>query len=388
MSGGLSTAPPSMAMMVDLSVIVLLLAAAELVGGVKEYSRADFPADFVFGSGTSAYQVEGAANEDGRTPSIFDAFTRDESWHGGNGDVACDGYHKYEEDVQLMVETGLDAYRFSISWSRLIPNGRGPVNPKGLEYYNNLINELTNHGIEPHVTLIHDDVPQALEDDYGGFLSRRIVADFTAYVDVCFREFGDRVLHWSTINEANIFSWGSYDLGITPPGRCSPPFGRNCHGGNSTTEPYIVTHNILLAHASAAKLYKTKYLAKQHGHIGLNLFSFYAAPLTNSIEDLTASKRCNDFFLGWYMHPLTFGDYPEIMKTIVGKRLPTFTEDESKLVRGSFDFIGVNHYYTIYIKDSSSTLEWQLRDFLLDMAVEIRSMLFLSLVLMIFNLDF
>ncbi|TKY52523.1 Hydroxyisourate hydrolase [Spatholobus suberectus] len=112
--------------------------------GADHYSRDDFPVDFLFGSGTSAYQVEGAANEDGRTPSIWDTFAH--AGHGGNGDVACDGYHKYKEDVRLMVETGLDAYRFSISWSRLLPNGRGPVNPKGLQYYNNLINELISNG--------------------------------------------------------------------------------------------------------------------------------------------------------------------------------------------------------------------------------------------------
>ncbi|GAB2289611.1 Belongs to the glycosyl hydrolase 1 [Dionaea muscipula] len=359
------------------SVLILLLliadAAQVAVGGTKEYSRADFPADFVFGSGTSAYQVEGAAKEDGRTPSIFDTYTLDENWHGGNGDVACDGYHKYKEDVQLMVETGLDAYRFSISWSRLIPNGRGPVNPKGLEYYNNLINELINHGIQPHVTLIHLDVPQALEDEYGGFLSRRITLDFTAFADVCFREFGDRVLHWTTINEGNIFVMGGYDLAQSPPRRCSPPFGQNCHGGNSTTEPYIAAHNILLAHASVVRLYKKKYQARQHGFIGFSLFGFGAAPLTDSTEDLTAARRFNDFFIGWFMHPLTFGDYPEIIKRNAGKRLPTFTEDESKLVKGSIDFIGINHYSTLFIKDNPSSLKMELRDYLTDIAVIILS---------------
>ncbi|KAL9270837.1 Hydroxyisourate hydrolase-like protein [Drosera capensis] len=148
-----------MGKVVELCVLILVaLVGVEGGGyGARGYNRADFPADFIFGSGTSAYQVEGAAKEDGRTPSIFDTYTLDsrcisvlfsESWHGGNGDVAVDGYHKYEEDVQLIVETGLDAYRFSISWSRLIPNGRGPVNPKGLEFYNNFINELIKHGKE------------------------------------------------------------------------------------------------------------------------------------------------------------------------------------------------------------------------------------------------
>uniref|UniRef100_A0A803MPD2 Uncharacterized protein n=1 Tax=Chenopodium quinoa TaxID=63459 RepID=A0A803MPD2_CHEQI len=198
---------------------------------------ANFPSDFIFGASSSAYQVEGAAFEDGRTPSIYDTFSHSGRITGG-GEVACDEYHRYKEDVQLMVNTGLDAYRFSISWSRLIPR------------------------IQPHVTLIHSDLPQVLEDEYEGFLSPRIIEDFTAYVDVCFREFGDRVQHWTTFYEANIFPLGGYDAGITPPARCSYPFGLvNCTIGNSTTEPYVVAHQILLAHASAARIYKEKYQA-------------------------------------------------------------------------------------------------------------------------------
>ncbi|GAB2295049.1 Beta-glucosidase 11 [Dionaea muscipula] len=148
-----------------------------------------------------------------------------------------------------------------------VTDRRGPVNPKGLEYYNNLINELISHRIQPHVTLIHLDVPQVLEDEYGGFLSRRITLYFTAFIDVCFREFVDRVLHWTTINEGNIFVMDGYDLAESSPRRCSPlfmrrcspHFGQNFHGANSTTEPYIAAHNILLAHASVVRLYKKKY---------------------------------------------------------------------------------------------------------------------------------
>ncbi|KAF5189786.1 Beta-glucosidase, partial [Thalictrum thalictroides] len=138
------------------------------------YSRDDFPSKFIFGSGVSAYQAEGAAAEDGRTPCTWDTMAQS-GLNGPMGNVTCDQYHKYKEDVQLMVDTGLEAYRFSISWSRLIPNGRGPVNPKGLQYYNNLIDELIRYGIEPHVTLFHSDNPQALEDEYGGWRSKKIV---------------------------------------------------------------------------------------------------------------------------------------------------------------------------------------------------------------------
>ncbi|AEE27480.1 Beta-glucosidase 11 [Arabidopsis thaliana] len=326
----------------SLMFLPLLALALTAVSSLK-YSRNDFPPGFVFGSGTSAYQVEGAADEDGRTPSIWDVFAH--AGHSGvaAGNVACDQYHKYKEDVKLMADMGLEAYRFSISWSRLLPSGRGPINPKGLQYYNNLIDELITHGIQPHVTLHHFDLPQALEDEYGGWLSQEIVRDFTAYADTCFKEFGDRVSHWTTINEVNVFALGGYDQGITPPARCSPPFGLNCTKGNSSIEPYIAVHNMLLAHASATILYKQQY---------------------------KATARVNDFYIGWILHPLVFGDYPETMKTNVGSRLPAFTEEESEQVKGAFDFVGVINYMALYVKDNSSSLKPNLQDFNTDIAVE------------------
>uniref|UniRef100_B3H5Q1-4 Isoform 4 of Beta-glucosidase 11 n=1 Tax=Arabidopsis thaliana TaxID=3702 RepID=B3H5Q1-4 len=329
----------------SLMFLPLLALALTAVSSLK-YSRNDFPPGFVFGSGTSAYQVEGAADEDGRTPSIWDVFAH--AGHSGvaAGNVACDQYHKYKEDVKLMADMGLEAYRFSISWSRLLPSGRGPINPKGLQYYNNLIDELITHGIQPHVTLHHFDLPQALEDEYGGWLSQEIVRDFTAYADTCFKEFGDRVSHWTTINEVNVFALGGYDQGITPPARCSPPFGLNCTKGNSSIEPYIAVHNMLLAHASATILYKQQYKDKQ------------------------ATARVNDFYIGWILHPLVFGDYPETMKTNVGSRLPAFTEEESEQVKGAFDFVGVINYMALYVKDNSSSLKPNLQDFNTDIAVE------------------
>ncbi|GKB94247.1 beta-glucosidase 11-like protein isoform X3 [Tanacetum coccineum] len=289
---------------------------------VDEYRRDDFPTDFVFGSGTSAYQVEGAALEDGRTSSNWTAirsirtkhpFLSIQTWliqtlswrtdggcSGANGDVACDGYHKYKDDIQLMADTGLEAFRFSISWSRLIPNGRGPVNENGLRFYNNFINELVSHGIQPHITLYHLDLPQILEDEYGGWLSRNAVKDYIAYADVCYREFGDRVLHWTTFNDANVFTLGGYDSGYTPPVRCSSPFGViNCTKGDSTYEPYLVAHHLLLAHASAVKLYREKYKPMQDGFVGINLFAYWFEPYTNTLEDVEATQRANDFYLGW-----------------------------------------------------------------------------------------
>ncbi|KAI3962639.1 hypothetical protein MKW92_041819 [Papaver armeniacum] len=358
----------------SLVIILLLASSLEFCSGQNGngFSRYDFPLNFIFGAGSSAYQVEGAADEDGRTPSIWDTYTHSGKLpNNSNADIAADQYHRYKEDVKLMVDTGLDAYRFSISWPRIIPNGRGPVNPKGLEYYNNLINELISNGIQAHVTLFHYDIPQALEDEYGGWLSRKIVKDFTSYADVCFKEFGDRVSTWTTMNEANVLAFASYGMGTLPPERCSSPFGvRNCTSGNSTTEPYIVTHNCLLAHASAARLYKNKYQGKQHGLIGFNLFGFGFSPVTNSAEDIAATRRANDFYLGWFAGPFVFGDYPESMKRNVGSRLPSFTPYEAKLVKGSCDFFGVNHYASLQAKDNPESLLVQPRDFILDMAVK------------------
>ncbi|XP_060178697.1 beta-glucosidase 11-like [Lycium barbarum] len=347
-----------------------------VVFGADDVHRADFPDTFVFGSGSSAYQVEGAAFEDGRTPSIWDTFAHAGGYGGATADVSCDAYHKYKEDVKLMADTGLEGYRFSISWSRLIPNGRGPVNPKGLQYYNNLIDEIVSHGIQPHVTLCHSDLPQALEDDYGGWMSRKIIDDFIAYADVCFKEFGDRILHWTTLNEVNLFALAGYDDGIFPPNHCSPPFGvKHCSRGNSSTEPYIVAHNLLLAHSAVVRLYRRRYKSTQHGFVGLNLFAFWSLPSTNKTADIIAAQRANDFYIGWFANPLIFGDYPDIMKKNAGSRLPKFTRQESKQVKGAIDFIALNHYLNAHVKDNSSSLETDIRDFNADAACQVKIIL-------------
>ncbi|XP_028186489.1 hydroxyisourate hydrolase-like [Glycine soja] len=356
--------------------LILILLAVNLVVGVlvtERFQRDDFPVDFVFGSGTSAYQVEGAANEDGRTPSIWDTFAHSVYDHGENGDVACDGYHKYKEDVLLMVETGLEAYRFSISWSRLIPNGRGPVNPKGLQYYNNLINELIRTGIQPHVTLHNFDLPQALEDEYGGWISRDIIRDFTNYADVYFREFGDRVQYWTTVNEANVFALSGYDQGSCPPQRCSPPFcvTNITRGGNSTYEAYLAVHHILLSHSSAVRLYRRKYRDEQHGFVGISVYTLGFIPLTNTEKDRAASQRARDFFIGWIVEPLVHGDYPISMKTNAGARIPAFTNRESEQVKGSYGFIGIIHYNNANVTDNPNALKTELRDFNADMAAQL-----------------
>lgn len=335
-------------------------------------TRDDFPPGFIFGAGTSAYQVEGAAAEDGRKPSTWDTFAKaglnaDKS----TADIASDQYHKYKEDVKLMHDMGLDAYRFSICWSRLIPDGRGPVNSKGLQYYNNLINELVSYGIHPHVTLYHFDLPQALEDEYLGLLSPKIVEDFTAYADICFKEFGDRVKYWITFNEPNFEPVLGYDVGIFPPARCSNPFGLNCSMGDSTTEPYRSAHNILLSHASAAALYKEKYQAMQRGKIGITILGFWFKPFTESEEDIATARRVRDFHIGWFMDPLMYGNYPAVMREIVGSRLPSFNAEESKTLKASFDFIGFNHYSVFYVQSYPNNFGKNNRDYVKDISAKL-----------------
>ncbi|KAM3356164.1 beta-glucosidase 11 isoform X1 [Capsicum galapagoense] len=322
--------------------LLMLLHLFVIVFGIKHYNytRHDFPHSFVSGSGSAAYQVEG----DGKTPSIWDTSAHAGFYDGATGDIACDTYHKYKEDVQLMVDIGLEAYRFSVSWSRLIPNGRGPVNPKGLQYYNNLIDEL---------------------------ISRQPWKDFTAFADVWFKEFGDRVLHWTTMNEVNTLALGGYDNGLIPPNRCSAPFRSNCTGGNLPTEVYIVGHNMLLAHSSAVRLYKRKYKSVQQGSVGISVYGSGYLPYTNSEADVIAVQRIFDFYIGWFIEPLIFGDYPQIMKKNVGSRLPRFSKSESELVKGSLDFIRLNHYNQVYAKDNPTSLEEDLRDFTMDTGVEI-----------------
>uniref|UniRef100_A0ACD5URH8 Uncharacterized protein n=1 Tax=Avena sativa TaxID=4498 RepID=A0ACD5URH8_AVESA len=292
--------------------------------------------------------------EGGRGPSIWDNFTHqhpDKIIDRSNGDVAVDSYHLYKEDVRLMKDMGMDAYRFSISWTRILPDGtlRGGVSREGIKYYNNLINELLSKGVQPFVTLFHWDSPQALENKYGGFLNPNIINDYKDYAEVCFREFGDRVKHWITFNEPWSFSVTGYARGVFAPGRCSPWEKANCSAGDSGREPYTVAHHQLLAHAAAVRLYKRKYQAVQKGKTGISLISNWFIPFSRSKSDQHATTRAVEFMLGWFMHPLVRGDYPRSMKRLVGNRLPRFTKEQSELVKGAFDFIGLNYYTTNYV---------------------------------------
>ncbi|KAJ4772079.1 Beta-glucosidase D7 [Rhynchospora pubera] len=318
------------------------------------FNRTSFPPGFIFGTASAAYQYEGGWNEGGRGPSIWDTFTHrypDNIADRSSGDVADDSYHKYKEDVKIMKEMGMDAYRFSISWTRILPNGSlsGGINKDGIQYYNNLINELISKGLKPFVTLFHWDSPQGLEDQYGGFLSSKIIEDYRDYAEVCFREFGDRVKHWITFNEPWSFCSSGYASGTFAPGRCSAWVGNNCSAGDSGTEPYIAAHHQLLAHAAAVQLYRSRYQASQKGVIGITLVSHWFVPYsTNSKSNDAAAERALDFMFGWFMDPLTHGEYPMSMRALVGKRLPKFSKEQSEMVKGSFDFIGLNYYTANY----------------------------------------
>ena len=303
-----------------------------------------FPKGFVWGSATSAYQIEGAWNADGKGPSIWDVFCMiPGKVHGGHsGATACDHYHRLEEDVALMKQLGLKAYRFSISWPRLMPAGSGAVNPQGIAFYNALIDRLLDAGIEPWVTLYHWDLPVALEFGNGGWLGEDISDHFAAYADLCFQYFGDRVKHWITINEPWVVAILGYGLGVFAPGRVS------------NAAPYLAGHHLLKAHAKAVRVYRDKYQSVQNGRIGITNNCDWREPLSDTPEDRQAAERALEFFLAWFADPIYKGDYPECMRTRLGARLPSIGAEDRALIEGSSDFFGLNHYTTMYAAASGA----------------------------------
>ncbi|XXG76779.1 hypothetical protein AAC387_Pa08g1065 [Persea americana] len=352
-------------------VLMFVMILMGVNGNAGAISRADFPTGFVFGTASSAYQFEGAVNEGNKGMNIWDTFTRQPGriLDFSKADTAVDQYHRFKSDVDLMKYLGMDAYRFSIAWSRIFPNGTGESNQEGIDYYNSLIDALVEKGIQPYVTLYHWDLPQALEDRYGGWLSSQIIEDFENYSYTCFQAFGDRVKYWVTFNEPHGFSLHGYDLGIQAPGRCSIFGHLFCKNGDSSTEPYIVAHNILLSHAAAFHTYERHFKVRQGGHIGIALDANWYEPISDKDEDLYAAKRAIDFSIGWFLDPLFFGRYPHSMKALVGNRLPEITPKMSKLLMGSLDFVGVNHYTSLYARnDRTKIRKLVLQDALSDSA--------------------
>ena len=301
-----------------------------------------FPKDFVWGSATSSYQIEGAWNVDGRGPSIWDAFCQipGKVLDNDTGNIACDHYNKMKEDVALMKAMGLKAYRFSISWSRILPQGRGEVNEKGIQFYSDLIDELLANDIEPWITLYHWDLPLALQLEMDGWLNKDIADVFTDYANLCFERFGNRVKNWITFNEAWVVAILGYGQGVFAPGRIS------------NSEPYLAGHHILIAHAKTVKLYRENFQPKQKGKIGITNNCDWREPLTDSKEDKEAAERALEFFIAWFTDPIYFGHYPQCMVERLGERLPEFTEEEKQMLVGSTDFFGLNHYTTMMASEA------------------------------------
>ncbi len=306
----------------------------------KSSSSLSFPKEFAWGCATAAYQIEGAWDADGKGPSIWDRFVHSPGTivNGDTGDRVCDHYNLYRNDVKLMAGLGFKHYRFSLSWPRLWPDGnaRKKPNKAGLDFYNGLVDSLIEHGITPICTLYHWDLPDALQQSYGGMLSPKFVPDFTAYATACFGLFGDRIKSWITFNEPSCICVLGFGLGMHAPGRCSDP----------GTEVYLSSHHLLLAHAYAVESYRNDFQKKQKGVIGITLNSEWWDPVSPHSEDVAAANRAMDFTLGLYADPIwgPDNDYPKSIRDAAGTRLPNFSAKEKKMLRGSSDFFGLNHY--------------------------------------------
>jgi beta-glucosidase/6-phospho-beta-glucosidase/beta-galactosidase len=238
-----------------------------------------------------------------------------------------------------MRKLGLPSYRFSISWSRLLPSGRGKPNPEAVKFYGGLIDALVENGIIPLVTIFHWDLPQCLEDEYGGWLGKKIVSDFENYAATCFQIFGDKVQYWITLNEPWCMASLGYASGEHAPG----------HSHDPAREPYLAAHHMILAHARAVQRYRAEFQKRQKGKIGITLNSYWKEAQTSSQADMAAQRRALDWELCWFAEPIFKGDYPVNMRRRCGDRLPQFTRSEKAIIKGTSDFLGVNHYSTSFV---------------------------------------
>lgn len=292
-----------------------------------------FPEGFLWGSATASYQVEGAYMEDGKGENMWDRFTHinHKRLNGLNGDVASDHYHRYQEDVRLMAEMGHNSYRFSISWNRILPEGTGRINRKGIDFYNKLINELLEHNIEPNVTLYHWDLPQNLQE-IGGWENRETIDAFLEYAKICFHEFGDRVKLWVTINEPTYFIYSGYLRGNYPPE--AKDFKRAAKA----------LHHVMLASASAVKAYRETGLS---GKIGLVHSYEPVYVLEETEENLQAAEIAEEIFNYAIYDPAVKGCYPEKMMALLQKSMDiSFIRysDLKTMRENPVDFLGVNYY--------------------------------------------
>ncbi len=312
----------------------LLHYSTDFTGSVKtpvtSPAHPAFPADFAWGAATAAYQVEGAVAEDGRGESIWDRFcaTEGKVRNGDNGAVACDFYHRYRDDVALMQELGLNAFRLSIAWPRVVPNGGGEVNPAGLDFYDRLVDELLAAGIRPFVTLYHWDLPQALEDQ-GGWPNRETVDAYCDYVEAVAARLGDRVDRWITQNEPRVAAWLGYGWGMHAPGR------------TNERDALAAAHHLLLSHGRAVEILRRESPGAQVG-ITLDVFPVY--PASTGASDAAAARHFDGFHNRWFLDPVFKGRYPDDLLEHFGANAPRVEDGDFRQIAVPLDFMGVNYY--------------------------------------------
>ena len=285
---------------------------------------------FVWGVATSSFQIEGAAHEDGRGPSIWDTFCRvpGKVANGDTGEIACDHYHRYNEDLDLMKWMGVDAYRFSVAWSRVIPNGVGPINQAGLDFYDRLIDGALERGIQPWITMYHWDLPQALQDR-GGWNNREIVKWFEEYANVLTNKFGDRVKHWMTLNEPLCSAWIGHLYGDMAPGITDLQTALNA------------SHHLLMSHGIASQVTRTNV---KDSKVGIVINVTPAVPATDSDDDRRASELADGFDNRWFLNPVFGQPYPADVIEVLGKS-PQIETGDMSLINQPMDFLGVNFYF-------------------------------------------
>jgi beta-glucosidase len=307
-----------------------------------------FPAGFLFGAATAAYQIEGGHDADDRGLSIWDTFTRRPGavTTGETGDIACDHYHRWSEDIAIMRELGLDAYRFSISWPRVLPSGTGTVNNAGIEFYDRLVDALLAAGIRPFVTLYHWDLPQALQDQ-GGWTSRNVVPAFGDYADLVARRLGDRVTNWITLNEPQAVAHFGHYLGVHAPGLRDFPTA------------VLVSHHLLLAHRAAADAI---HAARPSARVGIALNLQHIDPDTDQPEDVEAARRWDGYQNRWFLDPLFDRGYPRDLVEFHEAYFDRANEMDG--YSGRLDFLGVNNYtrHIVRYADGPLRLEWVERE--------------------------
>lgn len=302
----------------------------------------DFPQDFIWGAATAAFQVEGAYDEDGKSESIWDRFCKipGKIENYANGNVACDHYHKLDEDIEIMKELGLQTYRFSINWCRVIPQGIGEINQKGLDFYERLVDKLIEAGIKPCVTLYHWDLPQVLQDN-GGFANREIVRSFKDYAKAVFERLGNKVERFITFNEPWVICMLGYGVGMHAPGIMD------------FSTSLTAAHNLLLAHGETVKLYREM---EFNGEIGIALNMTYSYPSdVNNEKDIKAAEINNGYINKWFAEPIYKGSYPkDVIEEfkVANVVIPEFSEQDMKCIKQPIDFLGINFYTGVYIKYS------------------------------------